>query len=85
MDNRVIAAYQQLGFKLVVDPSVNYSGYFDARSRSITMKQIDDSVYHELGHFLAFIAGNVDKTASCYSIGSSDRRRFIILRSRRNT
>ena len=39
---------QQLGFKLVVDPSVNYSGYFDARSRSITMKQIDDSVYHEL-------------------------------------
>ena len=61
MDNRVIAAYQQLGFKLVVDPSVNYSGYFDARSRSITMKQIDDSVYHELGHFLAFIAGNVDK------------------------
>ena len=56
MDNRVIAAYQQLGFKIVVDPSVNYSGYFDARSRSITMKQIDDSVYHELGHFLAFIA-----------------------------
>ena len=68
MDNRVIAAYQQLGFKLVVDPSVNYSGYFDARSRSITMKQIDDSVYHELGHFLAFIAGNVDKTASFQSI-----------------
>ena len=58
MDNRVIAAYQQLGFKLVVDPSVNYSGYFDARSRSITMKQIDDSVYHELGHFLAFIENN---------------------------
>lgn len=68
MDNRVIAAYQQLGFKLVVDPSVNYSGYFDARSRSITMKQIDDSVYHELGHFLAFIAGNADKTASFQSI-----------------
>lgn len=73
MDNRVIAAYQQLGFKIVVDPSVNYSGYFDARSRSITMKQIDDSVYHELGHFLAFIAGNVDKTASFQSIFAAEK------------
>lgn len=73
MDNRVIAAYQQLGFKLVVDPSVNYSGYFDARSRSITMKQIDDSVYHELGHFLAFIAGNIDKTASFQSIFAAEK------------
>lgn len=73
MDNRVIAAYLQLGFKLVVDPSVNYSGYFDARSRSITMKQIDDSVYHELGHFLAFIAGNVDKTASFQSIFAAEK------------
>ena len=73
MVNRVIAAYQQLGFKLVVDPSVNYSGYFDARSRSITMKQIDDSVYHELGHFLAFIAGNVDKTASFQSIFAAEK------------
>lgn len=73
MDNRVIAAYQQLGFKLVVDPSVNYSGYFDARSRSIIMKQIDDSVYHELGHFLAFIAGNVDKTASFQSIFAAEK------------
>lgn len=73
MDNRVIAAYQQLGFKIVVDPSVNYSGYFDARSRFITMKQIDDSVYHELGHFLAFIAGNVDKTASFQSIFAAEK------------
>ena len=73
MDNRVIAAYQQLGFKIVVDPSVNYSGYFDARSRSITMKQIDDTVYHELGHFLAFIAGNVDKTASFQSIFAAEK------------
>lgn len=73
MDNRVIAAYQKLGFKIVVDPSVNYSGYFDARSRSITMKQIDDSIYHELGHFLAFIAGNVDKTASFQSIFAAEK------------
>ena len=37
------------------------------------MKQIDDSVYHELGHFLAFIAGNVDKTANFQSIFAAEK------------
>ena len=37
------------------------------------MKQIDDSVYHELGHFLAFIAGNADKTASFQSIFAAEK------------
>ena len=73
MDSRVLSAFQKLGFKLVVDPSVNYSGYFEARSRSITMKQIDDSVYHELGHFLAFIAGNADRTSSFQSIYAAEK------------
>ena len=73
MDNRVLAAFQQLGFKVVVDPSVNYSGYFAAQTRSITMKQVDDSIYHELGHFLAFIVGNTDKTASFQSIFAAEK------------
>lgn len=73
MDSRVLSAFQKLGFKLVVDPSVNYSGYFEARSRSITMRQIDDSVYHELGHFLAFIAGNADRTSSFQSIYAAEK------------
>lgn len=73
MDSRVLSAYQKLGFKVYVDSSVNYSGYFDARSRSITMRQLDDSVYHELGHFLAFIAGNVDKTSSFQSVYAAEK------------
>lgn len=73
MDSRVIKAFQQLGFKINVDPSVSYSGYFEARSRSITMREIDDSVYHELGHFLAFIAGNVDKTAAFQSVYAAEK------------
>lgn len=73
MDSRVIKAFQQLGFKINVDPSVSYSGYFEARSRSITMREIDDSVYHELGHFLAFIAGNADRTSSFQSIYAAEK------------
>ena len=75
MDSRVLMAFQKLGFKMVVDPSVNYSGYFAARTRSITMKQIDDSVYHELGHFLAFIAGNVDQTSGFQSVYAAEKNK----------
>ena len=73
MDSRVISAFQRLGFKVYVDSSVNYSGYFDARSRSITMKETSDATYHELGHFLAFIAGNVDKSSSFQAVYNAEK------------
>lgn len=73
MDSRVLSAFQRLGFKVYVDPSVNYSGYFDARSRSITLKETSDAAYHELGHFLAFIAGNVDKSNSFQSVYNAEK------------
>ena len=73
MDSRVISAFQKLGFKIEVDPSVGYSGYFNARNRSITMRVMDDAVYHELGHFLAFIAGNVDKSSAFQKIYESEK------------
>ena len=60
MDSRVLNAFTKLGFTVKVDSSVSYSGHFDARTRTITMKQMDDTIYHELGHFLAFMAGNMD-------------------------
>jgi hypothetical protein len=78
MDSRVIRAYQTLGFTITVDPDVNYSGYFAAKTRSITLnaKQQDlysDTIYHELGHFLAFIAGNADQTASFKAIYAEEK------------
>lgn len=33
------------------------------------------SVYHELGHFLAFIAGNVDKTSGFQSIYTAEKEK----------
>ena len=58
MDSRVLNAFTKMGFTVIVDPSVSYAGYFDGRSRTITLKVEDDTIYHELGHYLAFIAGN---------------------------
>ena len=76
MDKRVLEAYTRMGFTVVVDPSVAYSGHFDARTRTITLQEADDTIYHELGHFLAFIAGNVDQTSEFAAVYNSEKSKF---------
>lgn len=76
VDSRVSKAFQNLGYKINVDPSVSYSGYTDNRSRKITLKKVDSTVYHELGHFLAFISGNYDKTAEFTSIFNQEKKLY---------
>lgn len=76
MDSRVLNAYKKLGFTVTIDPSVSYGGYFNARSRSITLRYADGSVYHELGHFLAFIAGNADKTSSFVAVYNNEKSKY---------
>lgn len=73
MDSRVTRAYQRLGFTVDIDPSVSYAGYFNARNQSIILKKADDTIYHEAGHFLAFIAGNVDKKSSFEEIYKKEK------------
>jgi hypothetical protein len=78
MDSRIRNAYNTLGFTITVDPNVSYSGYFSAQNQSITLnaKQQEiygDTVYHELGHFLAFIAGNVDTKADFVAIYNAEK------------
>lgn len=73
VDARVSKAFSTLGFKITVNPSVSYSGLFDARSRSITLKKSGDTVYHELGHFVAFIAGNYDLSSEFQGIFSREK------------
>lgn len=72
-DSRVITAYRTLGFSVEVNPSVSYSGYFDARNQKITIKKTDDTIYHELGHFVAFVAGNADQTAEFKAIFNQEK------------
>ena len=72
-DSRVLTAYRTLGFKVNVDSSVSYSGYFNARNRQITLKKENETIYHELGHFIAFIAGNVDTTSEFKTIYNQEK------------
>lgn len=80
MDSKVLNAYKKMGFTVTVDPGVSYAGYFDARTRSITLQNADDTIYHELGHYLAFIAGNVDKSSSFAAVYNSEKSKFTGVR-----
>lgn len=73
VDARVSGAFSTLGFNVVVDPSVSYSGLFDARTRTITLKQLDSTIYHELGHFVAFLAGNVDTSSAFQQVFNQEK------------
>ena len=72
-DSRVLTAYTTLGFTAEVNPSVSYSGYYDTRSRKITLRKADDTIYHELGHFVAFISGNTDQSAEFKAIYAQEK------------
>jgi hypothetical protein len=73
VDSRVSSAFNTLGFKITVNSSVTYSGLFDARTRTITLKKADSTAYHELGHFLAFLAGSVDKSDAFKSVYEQEK------------
>jgi hypothetical protein len=75
-DQSVLNAYSTLKFDVTVDPSVSYAGYFDARGQSITLQIKDDTIYHELGHFLAFMAGNVDTKDNFVAIYNEEKENF---------
>lgn len=76
----VLKAFEDLDFKLIYDGSVSYAGYFSALNQSITLQGVDDTVYHELGHFLAWIAGNVDKRSEFATIYKSEKEKYTGIR-----
>ena len=76
MDSRVLNAYTKMGFSVIVDPSVSYAGHFVAKSRTITLQEADNTIYHELGHFLAFIAGHVDQSSDFVSVYNSEKTKY---------
>ena len=42
----------------------------------MTMKYQSDAIYHELGHFLAFIAGNADYTSEWKTIYQAEKGKY---------
>lgn len=76
LNKNIADAYSSLNFKVKIDSGVPYSGLFDARTQSITLRKLDDTVYHELGHFVAFAAGNVDTSAAFQQIFAQEKSKY---------
>lgn len=73
----VLKAFETLNFTVRVDSSVNYSGKFDAKTQMITVHtNSDEAIYHELGHFVAFLAGNADTKSDFVAIYKSEISNF---------
>lgn len=78
MDTDILKAFEDLGFKYVIDENFKLGeGYFNAKTRTITVtKAGSQHLYHELGHFLAFIAGNVDTSSRFKQIYNDEKSKF---------
>lgn len=76
LDARALKALQELKFTITIDGSASYAGYFDARSQSIILREESDTVYHEVGHFVAFLAGNVDMKPEFSAVYREEKDRF---------
>lgn len=61
-DSGVLNAFDKLGFKYAYDPNITeFTGKFSSKEhRIIVRREEDNCIYHELGHFVAWTAGNVD-------------------------
>ncbi len=71
-------AFNQLGFKIYVDPYLKkYSGVFSVSNHRITVKNTDTSVYHELGHFVSFVAGQYCDTNEFKNIYNSEKNNYV--------
>ncbi len=77
--SKVRSAFDKMGFTMQPVAGVNYDGKFDARTRTITLNSAKDTSqtqYHELGHFLAFIAGNYDTSAEFAAIFGREKAKY---------
>ena len=75
-DPSVLNAFEKLHFRLIYDSKAETTGLTDCKDQSITMKYQSDAIYHELGHFLAFITGNADYTSEWQNIYCAEKSKY---------
>lgn len=72
--SNVLSAYELLGFTTEVNSGVAYSGYFGVKEHKIILQQSGgNTAYHELGHFVGWIAGNLDTKSEFVAIYNAEK------------
>lgn len=73
-DANVLSAFENLEFKIEVNPTSSYSGYFSVKAHNIILKNTSgNTIYHELGHFVGWLAGNVDTSSDFVAIYNKEK------------
>lgn len=76
-DERVLTAFESLGFEMTITPTAPYSGVFSARNQKIDVRTPNGShLLHELGHFVSFIGSSADGTAEFQQIYAAEKGNY---------
>lgn len=75
-DSRLVKAFNTFQFRVVVDGSLAPSGLLDTVHRTIYLKREDDTIYHELGHFLAWLAGDADVSKTFTAAYNAEKGKY---------
>ena len=56
LPENILNAFEKLNFTVIIDPKFYVNGLCSYTSRTITLREEDDTIYHEMGHFISFVA-----------------------------
>lgn len=72
----ILDAFENGGYKVVINPKVSYSGVFRSASKEIELKTANAVIYHEMGHFVSFKSGRADSTAEFKEIYKAEKGKY---------
>lgn len=76
-DGKILNAFEDLKFKMVIDKNAEATGVFSVKSHKIALQSARSSVLlHELGHFANFIAGDKVGTSEWKSIYNAEKDKY---------
>lgn len=76
-DGKILNAFEDLKFKMVIDKNAEATGVFSVKNHKIALQSARSSVLlHELGHFANFIAGDKVGTSEWKSIYNAEKDKY---------
>ena len=76
-DGKILNAFEDLKFKMVIDKHAEATGVFSVKSHKIALQSARSSVLlHELGHFANFLAGDKVGTSEWKSIYNAEKDKY---------
>lgn len=76
-DGKILNAFEDLKFKMVIDKNAEATGVFSVKSHKIALQNARSSVLlHELGHFANFLAGDKVGTSQWKSIYNAEKNKY---------